>query len=61
MPHPLITDVPERNPPTLWPPSPEDATPLEIALEACEEERRVLRDLAIDLSEIILRNLIARK
>jgi hypothetical protein len=56
MPHHL-----EPRPPTLWPPPPEDATPMEIAVEARKEERRVLKNLAVDLSEIILRNLMGRK
>jgi hypothetical protein len=34
---------------------------MEIAVEACKEERKVLRNLAVDLSEIILRNLIGQK
>jgi hypothetical protein len=60
MPQPIITDVPERNPPTLWPAPLNDATPMEIAIEACKEERRVLKNLAADLAEIILRNLVGK-
>jgi hypothetical protein len=60
MPQPIITDVPERSPPTLWPAPLNDATPTEIAIEACKEERKVLKSLAADLLEIILRNLVAK-
>ncbi len=60
MPNSLITDLSERDPPTLWPPHPKAATPMEIAVEARREERKVLKSLAVELSEIILRNLIGR-
>jgi hypothetical protein len=60
MPQPIITNVPERSPPTLWPVPLNDATPMEIAIEACEEERRILKNLAVDLLEIILRNLVGK-
>jgi hypothetical protein len=39
---------------------PNEATPTEIAIEACKEERKVLKSLAADLLEIILRNLVAK-
>lgn len=58
---PLITSLPERNPPTLWPLFSRDASPMEIAVEACKQERRVLKNLAVELSEIILRNLMGEK
>ena len=60
MPQPVITNVPERNPPTLVPLPRNDAKPMEIAIEACKEERRVLKNLAADLAEIILRNLVGK-
>jgi hypothetical protein len=60
MPQRVITNVPERSPPTLWPAPLNDATPMEIAIEACKEERRVLKNLAVGLSEIILRNLVGK-
>jgi hypothetical protein len=59
--HSLIPNLYERSPPTLWPPVPEDATPTEIAVEACKEESKVLKSLAVDLVEIILRNLISKR
>lgn len=61
MPYSVITNPRGRNPPTLWPAHPHDATSAEVAVEACKEERKVLKDLAVDLTEIILRNLIGRK
>jgi hypothetical protein len=61
MPDSLIANSAERNPPTLWPPFPDDATPMKIAVEACKEERKRLRILAVDLSEIILINLTGKK
>jgi hypothetical protein len=60
VPNSLITDLPGRDPPTLWPPLPKAATPMEIAVEAPKEERKVLKSLAVDLAEIILRNLIGK-
>jgi hypothetical protein len=59
--HPLVARLPERNPPTLWPPFSKDASPMEIAVEACKQEREVLKNLAVELSEIISRNLIGEK
>jgi hypothetical protein len=61
VPHSLIPNLPERSPPTLWPPASEDARPTEVAVEACKEEGKVLKDLAVDLVEIILRNLVGKK
>lgn len=61
MSHSLIPNLSERSPPTLWPPASEDARPTEIAVEACKEEGKVLKDLAVDLLEIILRNLVDKK
>ena len=61
MSHSLIPIPSERSPPTLWPPASEDAKPTEIAVEVCKEEGKVLKDLAVDLLEIILRNLVDKK
>jgi hypothetical protein len=60
MQQPIITNVPERSPPTLWPAPLNDTTLMEIAIEACKEERRILKNLAVDLSEIILKTLVGK-
>jgi hypothetical protein len=60
MPQPVITNVPERGPPTLWPAPLNDTAPMEIAIEASKEERRILKNLAADLLEVILRNLVGK-
>jgi hypothetical protein len=50
-----------RDSPTLWPPRPEGWTPLEFAIEACEEENRLLKVMVIGLSELILETVASHK
>jgi hypothetical protein len=61
VPHSFIFTVPEPNTPTLWPPGPNERTPLESAVEAREEENRALRSLVVSLSEIILKTVTGKK
>ena len=61
MPHSLISTVPKRNSPTFWPRRPNDWTPMEFAVEVCEQENRVLKNLVVSLSEIVLNTVIGKK
>jgi hypothetical protein len=54
----LIPTVPERRSPTLWPPW---RMPMELAVEACEQENRMLKNIVISLSEVILNSFISRR
>jgi hypothetical protein len=54
VPHPLISAIPERRSPTLWPPQPNDWTQIELAVSLYTLENRKLRDAVVNLSEIIL-------
>jgi hypothetical protein len=57
----LNPTVPERNSPTLWPLRPNDRTPMEFAIEVCEQENRMLKNMVVSLSEIILNTVIGKK
>lgn len=61
MPRSLNSTVPERNSPTLWPLRPNDRAPMEFAIEVCEQENRMLKNLVVSLSEIILNSVIGKK
>lgn len=61
MPRSLIPAAPERHPPSLWPPERGDLTRMELAVEACEQENRMLKNIVVRLSEIILNNVIGRR
>lgn len=61
MPHTPFTFISKRNPPTLWPLPPEDRTPMEIAIEAGEQENSALKNLVVSLSEIILKNVASKR
>ena len=58
MPRSLIPAAFERDPPTLWPPRRNDRTRMELAVEVYEQENRMLKNIVISLSEIILNNVI---
>ena len=57
----LIPTIPERRSPTLWPPWRNDRMPMELAVEACERENRMLKNIVIGLSEVILNSFISRR
>jgi hypothetical protein len=61
VPHSLISTVPERNSPTFWPLRPNDWTPMEFAIDLCEQENLALKNLVVSLSEIILKTMIGGK
>jgi hypothetical protein len=61
VPRSLISGLAERNAPTLWPPRPNDLTPIERAIRLCEEENQTLKTLVINLSEIVLNSVIDRR
>jgi hypothetical protein len=51
----------ERHSPTLWPACPNEKAPIEFAIEARAEENRLLKNLVVRLSEIILRDVTDTK
>ena len=61
MPHSRSPVGPEKHFPTLWPPEPNELTPMESAIDACERENRALKALVVSLSEIILGAVIGKK
>jgi len=61
VPRSLIPTGPETHAPTLWPSHLNDRTPIELAVETCERENRVLKNIAINLSEIILNDIISKR
>lgn len=56
MPHIPFTFISKQSSPTFWPLPPEDRTPMEIAIEAGEQENKALKSLVVSLFEIILKN-----
>jgi hypothetical protein len=61
VPQSLISNGSERSPPTLWQPRPKHWTPVELAIQVCEQENRALKNLVVSLSEIILSSVIGKK
>lgn len=61
MPRSFMPVLPERHPPTLWPTPQHDLTPMELAIQICEQENRILKNIVVSLSEIILNNVIGRR
>jgi hypothetical protein len=61
MSHSRISTAQQRNSPTLWPLHPDERTPMELAVEAYEEENRALKTLVISLSEIVLRTVVGKQ
>lgn len=61
VPHIPFTFISKQNSPTLWPLLAEDRTPMEIAIEAGEQENRALKNLVVSLSEIILKNVASKR
>jgi hypothetical protein len=61
VPHIPFTFISKQNSPTLWPLPPDDRTPMEIAIEAGEQENRALKNLVVSLSEIILKNVASKR
>ena len=51
----------ERSSPTLWPIGPSENTSVESAIEARQEENRLLKNLVVRLSEIILKDTAGKK
>jgi hypothetical protein len=60
VPYSLISTIPERNSPTLWPLSSDERTSIESAIRAWEEKNRVLKNLVVRLSEIILNDVVGK-
>ena len=58
VPHPFAFVTFQTTLPTFWPPRPNDWTPMEFAIDICEQENRALKILVISLSEIILNTTI---
>jgi hypothetical protein len=51
--------IPQASPPpTLWHSTSDDEVRMKLALECLEEENRKLRDIVVNLSETILRNIV---
>jgi hypothetical protein len=61
VPHIPFTFISKQNSPTLWPLPPEDKTPMEIAIEAGEQENRALKSLIVSLSEMILKDVTSKR
>ena len=51
----------KRSQPTLWPQSLNDEMRMKLALESLEKENKRLKEMVVQLSEIVLRNVVEAK